>query len=207
MTRFGFHIGPFYFSQRLGRTQAQKRAAAKARAAQAQQRQEHSEWLADPRAQADHRQAVAVVAARYPQDLAALRGFTRADQKWLATPEGQAAVQAVREAPAREEAARADHDRRTYRARVSGCRIDGIKGGEFTLEADGRDALHFTVPPAAALRCLSLKAGDIVQVTMGKDGTSLEEFRHLSRANGAKPRSPANLSADNVERHGLAAEP
>ena len=62
MTRFGFHIGPFYFSQRLGRTQAQKRAAAKARAAQAQQRQEHSEWLADPRAQADHRQAVAVVA-------------------------------------------------------------------------------------------------------------------------------------------------
>ncbi len=30
-TRFGFHIGPFYFSQRLGRTKAQKRAAAKAR--------------------------------------------------------------------------------------------------------------------------------------------------------------------------------
>jgi hypothetical protein len=23
--RFGFHIGPFHFSQRLGRTQAQKR--------------------------------------------------------------------------------------------------------------------------------------------------------------------------------------
>jgi hypothetical protein len=31
--RIGFHIGPFYFSQRLGRTAAQKRAAAKARAA------------------------------------------------------------------------------------------------------------------------------------------------------------------------------
>jgi hypothetical protein len=31
--RIGFHIGPFYFSQRVGRTQAQKRAAAKARAA------------------------------------------------------------------------------------------------------------------------------------------------------------------------------
>jgi hypothetical protein len=31
-TRFRFHIGPFYFSQRLGRTQAQRRAAAKARA-------------------------------------------------------------------------------------------------------------------------------------------------------------------------------
>jgi hypothetical protein len=28
--RIGFHIGPFYFSQRLGRTQAQKRAAARA---------------------------------------------------------------------------------------------------------------------------------------------------------------------------------
>jgi hypothetical protein len=30
--RLGFHIGPFWFSQRVGRTQAQKRAAAKARA-------------------------------------------------------------------------------------------------------------------------------------------------------------------------------
>lgn len=30
--RLGFHIGPFYFSQRVGRTQAQKRAAAKGRA-------------------------------------------------------------------------------------------------------------------------------------------------------------------------------
>jgi hypothetical protein len=46
--RFGIRIGPFWVSQRLGRTQAQKRAAAKARAAQAQQRQEHREWLADP---------------------------------------------------------------------------------------------------------------------------------------------------------------
>ena len=31
MARIGFHIGPFYLGQRLGRTQAQKRAAAKAR--------------------------------------------------------------------------------------------------------------------------------------------------------------------------------
>ena len=190
---FRFGIGPFRFSQRLGRTQAQRRAAARESAAQAKRRQEYREWKADPRAQADHRQAVAVVAATHPEDLVGLRGFTRDDRKWLTTPEGQAAVQAVREAPAREAAARADHDRRTYRARVSGCRIDGIKGGEFTVEADGRDELHFTVPPASALRCLSLKDGDIVQVTMGKDGTSLEEFRHLSRANGAKPRSPANF--------------
>jgi hypothetical protein len=33
--RIGFRIGPFYFSQRLGRTQAEKRAAAKARQARA----------------------------------------------------------------------------------------------------------------------------------------------------------------------------
>ncbi len=32
-TRVGMRIGPFYFSQRLGRTQAQKAAAAKARQA------------------------------------------------------------------------------------------------------------------------------------------------------------------------------
>ena len=30
--RFGFRIGPFRYSERLGRTQAQQRAAAKARA-------------------------------------------------------------------------------------------------------------------------------------------------------------------------------
>jgi hypothetical protein len=30
--RLGFRIGPFYLSQRLGRTQAQKRAAVKQRA-------------------------------------------------------------------------------------------------------------------------------------------------------------------------------
>jgi hypothetical protein len=190
---FRFGIGPFRFSQRLGRTQAQQRAAARERAAQTKRRQDYRAWKADPRAQASHRQAVAEVAARNPEDLVGLRAFTRDDRKWLATPEGQAAVQAVRDAPARAAAAKADHDRRTYRARVSGCRIDGLKGGEFTIEADGRDSVHFTVPPAAALRCLSLKDGDIVQVTMSKDGTSLDEFWHLSRANGSKPRSPADF--------------
>ena len=46
MARIGFHIGPFYFSQRLGRTQAQKRAAAKAAASRRQRRRNakaHSE--------------------------------------------------------------------------------------------------------------------------------------------------------------------
>ncbi len=37
MARIGFHIGPFNFSQRLGRTQAQKNAAAKARAKRARE--------------------------------------------------------------------------------------------------------------------------------------------------------------------------
>jgi len=37
MARIGFRLGPFYFSQRLGRTQAQKRAAAKARAKRARE--------------------------------------------------------------------------------------------------------------------------------------------------------------------------
>jgi hypothetical protein len=37
MARIGFRLGPFYFSQRLGRTQAQKNAAAKARAKRARQ--------------------------------------------------------------------------------------------------------------------------------------------------------------------------
>lgn len=41
--RFGFHVGPFYFSQRLGRTQAQKRAAARARAQRATDRQRREE--------------------------------------------------------------------------------------------------------------------------------------------------------------------
>jgi hypothetical protein len=30
--------------------------------------------------------------------------------------------------------AKADHDARTHRYRVSGCRVDALKGGEFTLE-------------------------------------------------------------------------
>jgi hypothetical protein len=41
--RFGFHVGPFYFSQRLGRTQAQKRAAARARTQRATERQRRQE--------------------------------------------------------------------------------------------------------------------------------------------------------------------
>jgi hypothetical protein len=156
--RFGFHIGPFYFSQRLGRTQTQKRAAARARnqrrSARAQQR--------SARDQREQHEA--------------------SEREWNAP-----------EAVAAREAARADHDARTYRAVISECRIDGLKGGGFTIEADDRPSVGITVEPDTALRFLSLRNGDIVQVTLAPDNGGLEEFWHLSRANGAKPRSPANF--------------
>ena len=53
--------------------------------------------------------------------------------------------------------------------------------------------MGITVEPDTALRFLSLKKGDIVQVTLGPDNSGVEEFWHLSRANGAKPRSPADF--------------
>jgi hypothetical protein len=82
---------------------------------------------------------------------------------------------------------------RTYRATVSGCRIDPLKGGEFTVTADDRPGLHFTVPPDMALQVMSLRNKDVVQVTIAPDGQGIEEFWHLARANGAQPRNPANF--------------
>ena len=52
--RFGFRIGPFYFSQRLGRTRAQKRAAARARAQRRTERQ-YAEQEARRKADRDRR--------------------------------------------------------------------------------------------------------------------------------------------------------
>ena len=49
--RFGTRIGPFWVSQRVGRAQAQKRAAAKRRAERASQR-EHDRRMASPEVQA-----------------------------------------------------------------------------------------------------------------------------------------------------------
>ena len=76
---------------------------------------------------------------------------------------------------------------------ITECRIDGVKGGGFTIEADDRPSVGITVEPDTALRFLSLRNGDIVQVTLGPGNSGLEEFWNLSRANGAKPRSPANF--------------
>jgi hypothetical protein len=151
---FRFGIGPFRFSERLGRTKTQKRAAAKARAGRAQARADRNYKKADARRHAEW-------------------------EREYYSPEAVAA--------------REDEKRRTYRAVISGCHIDGLKGGEFTVEAEGRTTLHIAVDPDLALRFLSLKKGDIVQVTVGPDGASLEQFWHLSRANGAKPRNPADF--------------
>jgi hypothetical protein len=100
-------------------------------------------------------------------------------------------------------AAKADHDARTHRYRVSKCRIDALKGGEFTLEAEDADPVHIALTPEAAMHFLSLKNGDIAQVTLGPGNSGLEEFWQLSRANGARPRSPVELSRRDMEWLGM----
>ena len=96
-----------------------------------------------------------------------------------------------------------DHEARTHRYRVTACSIDAIKGGEFTLEAEGVDSVHIRLDAKAAIHFLSLKAGDIVQVTLAPEQAGLEEFWHICRANGAKPRSPVELSAGDMRWLGL----
>ena len=66
-------------------------------------------------------------------------------------------------------------------------------------EADDRPEVSINVPPEMALRFLSLKNGDIVQVTLAPGNAGLEEFWHLSRANGAKPRSPADFGPGELQ--------
>ncbi len=161
--RIRFRLGPFSTSQRLGRTQAQKRAAAKAAAGR--------------------RQA---------------RNNARAHREWEREYYDPAAVAA-------REAAKADQDSRTYRAVISGCHIDPLKGGSFTIGAESLDMI-FNVAGNAALHFLSLKNGDVVQVTLNPGKTGLEEFWQLSRASGARPRSPVELSAADMQWFGLTAE-
>ena len=249
--RFGIRIGPFWVSQRVGRTQAQKRAAAKQRAERASQR-EHARRMSSPEVQAELAAAHARIDRTYTgpvtmsdggraltvtdslrgeltitalddrfallhdgdvvcltpnEDGTALEAFEhywyadgrdaskKSPLNWLRSEE-RARLFAPPPSPeevAAREAAQADHDQRTYRAVISECRIDGLKGGAFTIGADGRTSVRVNVEPDTALRFLSLKNGDIVQVTLGPGNSGLEEFRHLSRANGAKPRSPADF--------------
>jgi hypothetical protein len=249
--RLGIRIGPFWVSQRAGRTQAQKQAAARQRAERARQR-EHARRMSSPEVQAQVAAAHARIDRTYTgpvamsdggraltvtdslhgeltitalddrfallhdgdvvcltpnEDGTALEAFEhywyadgrdaskKSPLNWLRSEE-RARLFAPPPSPeevAAREAAQADHDQRTYRAVISECRIDGLKGGAFTIKADGRTTVRVNVEPETELRFLSLKNGDIVQVTLGPDNSGLEESRHLSRANGAKPRSPADF--------------
>jgi hypothetical protein len=98
-----------------------------------------------------------------------------------------------------------DHEARTHRYRVTACSIDALKGGEFTLEAEGLDPVHITLDAKSVIHFLSIKAGDIVQVTLAPGQAGLEEFWQICRANGAKPRSPVKLTAADMEWLGLTA--
>jgi hypothetical protein len=98
-----------------------------------------------------------------------------------------------------------DHDARTHRYRVTECNIDALKGGEFTLEAEGLDPVRIRMDAKSVTHFLSLKAGDIVQVTLAPGNAGLEEFWQICRANGAKPRSPVKLTATDMEWLGLTA--
>lgn len=66
--------------------------------------------------------------------------------------------------------------------------------------------MTFSVAANASRHFLPLKNGDVVQVTLNAARTGLEEFWHLSRADGAKPRSPVDLSRADMEWFGLMAE-
>ena len=96
-----------------------------------------------------------------------------------------------------------DHDARTHRYRVTECNIDALNGGEFLLGAEGLDSVRITLDAKSATHFLSLKAGDIVQVTHAPGNAGIEEFWQISRANGAKPRSPVELTAADMEWLGL----
>ena len=117
-------------------------------------------------------------------------------------PENVAAREVAQAISAAAEADRkSSHDRRTYRAKVSACHVDGVKGGSFLISAEGRTDVEFMVSPADALHFLSLKNGDIVQLTMSAgDVPGLDEFWHLSRANGARPRNPVNFGPGMVRQ-------
>lgn len=205
--RVGFHIGPFYFSQRVGRTQAQKRAASRARQQQRPRRAASADvW---GRVQAAPTGTFSVLET---SPLGPSRTWTtKADERTAGLEPGDLVkatyrlrdgrLLAVKLMQSRRE--ELDRKARTHRYRVAKCSIDALTGGEFTLEAEDLDSIHAQLDAASAIHFLSLKIGDIVQVTLKPDKSGFEEFRHLSRANGAKPRSPVDLSAVDMEWYGL----
>jgi hypothetical protein len=203
-TYFRFGIGPLRFSQRLGQTQAQKKAAARARAQRARQREfsrRHTEVVQYLRTTQGTDCQIGVFRQEPYGDLHLyLRkvAVTVPRGTWVTVTHRSGNLLEI--GPAQEPAtaaarreAKADHDARTYRAVIAECHIDGINGGSFSIVAEGKDTVHVTVQPDLALRFLSLKNGDIVQVTLARDQAGVEEFWHLSRANGATPRNPASF--------------
>src|SRR5258708_32993522 len=154
--RIRFGVGPIRYSAPLGRTGAQKRAAAKASAQRAQRRQGRKDSRAADRRVAEYNR---------PENVAA-----------------RAAAEAERQS-------------RTRRGVVTERAIDPLHGGSFKItDADG-DSTLANVGPDAALHWLSLRKGDLAEITWGADGSGIEHFSHISRANGAVPRNPAGAGS------------
>ncbi len=222
-TYFRFGFGPFRFSQRLGRTQAQKRAAAKARAPQEQTVSVHGivtarrpEWAQVQILGRDNYQAplskLGQTVTIPCTDPAVTEGqgvhlhYRYRDGLLLGVTVDPAVAARVAErhrAEAERHRARADRDARTHRYRVTDCRIDALSGGGFTLEAKGLDPVRISLTPRTAQPFLPLRRGDIVQVTLAPANAGIEEFWQLHRANGAKPRPAVSLTRQDVEFLGL----
>ena len=228
-TYFRFGFGPFRFSQRLGRTQAQKRGVAKARAQRQQAQSQRRQWRGTVSVNG-------IVTARTPEQAQVrILGLDSDEVSVMmigqtmtipctdpAVTEGQGVhlhyrygdwkLRGVTVDPAiaAQEAervrARADHDARTHRYRVIDCHIDALTGGGFALEAEGLDPVRINLTPETAVHFLPLKRGDIVQVTLAPGNAGIEEFWQLRRANGSKPRSAVALTRRDMEWFGLASK-
>jgi hypothetical protein len=84
--------------------------------------------------------------------------------------QAQAARQQREEAEREQAAEREAREARGYRATVSGCRIDPVTGGEFTVTAPEHLDMHFAVAPDMALQFRSLRNRDAVEITLAPDG-------------------------------------
>jgi hypothetical protein len=180
--RFGF--GPLRFSQRLGRTRGQQKAAAQRAqqrtAARAYDRQSFTIRGITQGAENGFLK-VRVPSGQYTGDWAIRTSQTFDDGQWAEfrfkgryarnTGQGwyrvsEAKIESIDTPPEwiAEQREKADREARTYRARISECRMDALTGGEFTVTAPERPAVHLTVKPDLALRFASLRNNDIVSL-------------------------------------------
>jgi hypothetical protein len=214
---FRFGVGPLRFSQRLGRTQTQKRAAAKRREeARGQRATGQGTYTLPYTVTGIEPDGTLVVRGGTGEDAFTNRLKPRRPVPGIAAGQVIEVVQAwgggqvleIRPGSAEAVAARqaADtYEERTHRYVVSQCRLDPLKGGDFTLEAEGPDSVHIRLDAQAVIHFLSLRKGDIVQLTHAPGNAGLEEFRQVCRSNGAKPRSPIELDDVDMEWLGLTA--